>query len=102
MTRVALLSLAALATGLLLAGCGSKGVGGATPRTVIGSLPKPTLEPATPALKLTGDSAAGKAAQREENYPAAGGSDSDDDAANKAQEKEEEKKEKEVDTVSLI
>jgi mono/diheme cytochrome c family protein len=61
MTRAALISLAALAAGLLLAGCGSKGVGGATPRTVVGSLPKPTLEPATPASKLTGDPAAGKA-----------------------------------------
>jgi mono/diheme cytochrome c family protein len=61
MTRAALISLAALAAGLLLAGCGSKGVGGATPRTVIGSLPTPTLEPATPAFKLTGDPVAGKA-----------------------------------------
>jgi mono/diheme cytochrome c family protein len=61
MTRAALISLAALAAGLLLAGCGSKGVGGATPRTVVGSLPKPTLEPATPASKLTGDPFAGKA-----------------------------------------
>jgi mono/diheme cytochrome c family protein len=61
MTRAALISLAALAAGLLLAGCGSKGVGGATPRTVVGSLPKPTLEPATPASKLTGDPVAGKA-----------------------------------------
>ena len=61
MTRAALISLAALAAGLLLAGCGSKGVGGATPRTVVGSLPKPTLEPATPASKLTGDPVSGKA-----------------------------------------
>jgi mono/diheme cytochrome c family protein len=28
--------------------------------TVVGSLPKPTLEPATPAFKLKGDPAAGK------------------------------------------
>jgi mono/diheme cytochrome c family protein len=61
MTRAALLSLAALVTGLLLAGCGSEGVVGATPETVIGTLPKPTLEPATPAFKLKGDSTAGKA-----------------------------------------
>jgi mono/diheme cytochrome c family protein len=61
MTRAALISLAALATGLLLAGCGSEGVVGATPRTVVGSLPKPTLEPATPAFKLKGDPVAGKA-----------------------------------------
>jgi mono/diheme cytochrome c family protein len=31
------------------------------PRTVVGSLPKPTLEPATPAFKLKGDPTAGKA-----------------------------------------
>jgi mono/diheme cytochrome c family protein len=61
MTRVASISLAALAAGLLLAGCGSEGVVGATPRTVIGTLAKPTLEPATPAFKLTGDPVAGKA-----------------------------------------
>jgi mono/diheme cytochrome c family protein len=61
MTRAALISLAALATGLLLAGCGSEGVVDATPRTVVGSLPQPTLEPATPAFKLKGDPVAGKA-----------------------------------------
>jgi mono/diheme cytochrome c family protein len=61
MTRAAPICLAALAAGLLLAGCGSEGVVGATPRTVVGSLPKPTLEPATPAFKLTGDPVAGKA-----------------------------------------
>jgi mono/diheme cytochrome c family protein len=60
MTRAALISLAVLAAGLLLAGCGSEGVVGATPRTVVGSLPKPTLEPATPAFKLKGDPVAGK------------------------------------------
>lgn len=61
MTRAALISLAALFAGLLLAGCGSEGVVGATPRTVVGTLPKPTLEPATPAFKLKGDPVAGKA-----------------------------------------
>ena len=60
MTRAALVCLAALAAGLLFAGCGSKGVVGATPRTVVGSLPKPTLEPETAAFKLKGDPAAGK------------------------------------------
>jgi mono/diheme cytochrome c family protein len=61
MTRAVLISLSVLATGLLLAGCGSEGVVGATPRTVVGTLPKATLEPATPAFKLTGDPVAGKA-----------------------------------------
>jgi mono/diheme cytochrome c family protein len=61
MTRAVPISLAALFAGLLLAGCGSEGVVGATPRTVVGTLPKPTLEPATPAFKLTGDPVAGKA-----------------------------------------
>ena len=60
MTRAALISLAALATGLLLAGCGSEGVVNATPRTVVGTLPKATLEPATPAFKLKGDPTAGQ------------------------------------------
>jgi mono/diheme cytochrome c family protein len=61
MTRAALLGLAALATGLLLAGCGAEGVVSPTPSKVIGSLPKPTLAPATPAFKLKGDPTAGKA-----------------------------------------
>jgi mono/diheme cytochrome c family protein len=61
MTRAALTGLAALATGLLLAGCGAEGVVSPTPSKVIGSLPKPTLAPATAAFKLTGDPAAGKA-----------------------------------------
>ena len=61
MTRALLISLAVVAAGLLLAGCGSEGVVGATPRTVVGTLPKPTLEPATPAFKLKGDPVAGKA-----------------------------------------
>jgi mono/diheme cytochrome c family protein len=41
------------------AGCGSQGVAEPVPRTVIGSLPKPQLEPATPAFKLTGNPTAG-------------------------------------------
>lgn len=61
MRRIVLISLAAVAAGALLAGCGSKGVTGATPQTVVGTLPKPTLEPATPAFKLKGDPVAGKA-----------------------------------------
>ena len=45
----------------LAAGCGSQGVTEPVPRTVIGSLPKPQLEPATPAFKLTGNPTAGAA-----------------------------------------
>jgi mono/diheme cytochrome c family protein len=45
---------------LAAAGCGAEGVTSPAPKTVVGSLPKPTLEPATPAFKLTGDPAAGK------------------------------------------
>ena len=60
MRRVALISLAALAAAALLSGCGSQGVVSPTPVTVVGSLPTPTLEPATAAFKLKGDPAAGK------------------------------------------
>jgi mono/diheme cytochrome c family protein len=59
MRRLALISLAALAAALL-SGCGSEGVVSPTPATVVGSLPTPTLEPATAAFKLKGDPAAGK------------------------------------------
>jgi mono/diheme cytochrome c family protein len=45
---------------LVAAGCGSEGVTSPVPKTVVGSLPKPTLEPATPAFKLKGDPTAGK------------------------------------------
>jgi mono/diheme cytochrome c family protein len=61
MRRVALISLAAAAAAALLAGCGSRGITSPTPVTVIGSLPKPTLDPATAAFKLKGDPVAGKA-----------------------------------------
>ena len=61
MRRAALISLAALAAGVLLAGCGSEGVASPTPETVVGSLPAATVEPATPAFKLKGDPVAGKA-----------------------------------------
>jgi mono/diheme cytochrome c family protein len=46
---------------LLAAGCGFRGVTSATPSKVTGSLPKATLEPATPAFKLKGVPAEGKA-----------------------------------------
>jgi mono/diheme cytochrome c family protein len=58
MRRPALIPLAAVA---LLAGCGYEGTVSPTPVTVVGSLPKPTLAPATPAFKLKGDPVAGKA-----------------------------------------
>jgi len=45
---------------VVLAGCGSQGTVKAAPETVIGTLPKPTQEPATPAFKLKGDPTAGK------------------------------------------
>ena len=45
----------------LAAGCGSEGVTSPAPVTVVGSLPKPTVEPATAAFKLKGDKTAGKA-----------------------------------------
>jgi mono/diheme cytochrome c family protein len=61
MRRAALIIAAALAGAALLAGCGAKGVVSPTPVTVVGALPKPTLEPATPAFKLKGDPVAGKA-----------------------------------------
>src|SRR5947207_10331060 len=56
MRRLCLVAIAALA----LAGCGARGVVAPTPVTVVGALPKPTLEPATPAFKLKGDPTAGK------------------------------------------
>jgi mono/diheme cytochrome c family protein len=55
--RLALVAIAACA---LLAGCGAEGVVSPAPVTVVGSLPKPTLEPETPAFKLKGDPTAGK------------------------------------------
>ena len=61
MLRAALISLAVLAAGVLLAGCGAEGIVSATPKTVVGTLPKATLEPATAAFKLKGDPVAGKA-----------------------------------------
>lgn len=55
----ALIGAAALA--FVAAGCGAEGTTAPVPKTVIGTLPKPTLDPATPAFKLKGDPAAGKA-----------------------------------------
>jgi mono/diheme cytochrome c family protein len=58
--RTILTAITCAAAVVLLAGCGARGVVQAAPKTVIGTLPKPTLEPATPAFKLKGDPAAGK------------------------------------------
>jgi mono/diheme cytochrome c family protein len=44
---------------LVAAGCGAEGVVNPTAATVVGSLPTPTAEPATPAFKLKGDPVAG-------------------------------------------
>jgi mono/diheme cytochrome c family protein len=60
MRRAALISLTALAGAVLLSGCGAEGVVSPSPVTVVGSLPTPTLAPATPAFKLKGDPVAGK------------------------------------------
>jgi len=60
MHRAALTSLAVVAAALLISGCGSIGVVSPTPETVVGTLPQPTLEPVTPAFKLTGNPVAGK------------------------------------------
>ena len=60
MWRTILTALTCLGAVVVLAGCGSEGVIQAAPKTVIGTLPKPTVEPATPAFKLKGDPNAGK------------------------------------------
>jgi mono/diheme cytochrome c family protein len=59
--RTILTALTCSVAVVLLAGCGAQGTTQAAPKTVIGSLPKPTVEPATPAFKLKGDPTAGKA-----------------------------------------
>ena len=59
--RTILTALTCLAAVAIVAGCGSQGVTSPAPRTVVGTLPKPTAEPATPAFKLKGDPTAGKA-----------------------------------------
>jgi len=58
MRRAVLLGIGIAALGVL-AGCGAEGVVSPAPVTVIGSLPKPALDPLTPAFKLKGDPAAG-------------------------------------------
>jgi mono/diheme cytochrome c family protein len=60
MSRLSIVAIAALALAAVLAGCGAEGVVAPAPVTVVGALPKPTLEPATPAFKLKGDPTAGK------------------------------------------
>ncbi len=60
MRRVVVISVLCLAGTVVLAGCGAEGVVKPVPKTVVGSLPTPTLEPATPAFKLTGDPVAGR------------------------------------------
>jgi mono/diheme cytochrome c family protein len=57
--RATLIALSCVAA-LLLAGCGAQGVVSPAPATVEGTLPKPTLEPITPAFKLKGDPDQGK------------------------------------------
>jgi len=51
--------LIVFSSALLVAGCGAEGVVSPTPVTVVGSLPKATAAPTTPAFKLKGDPAAG-------------------------------------------
>jgi cytochrome c6 len=60
MRRLSIVAIVASALAAVLAGCGAEGVVAPTPVTVVGSLPKPTLDPATPAFKLKGDPTAGK------------------------------------------
>ena len=60
MRRLNLVAIAALALAAGLAGCGARGVVSPTPVTVVGALPKPALEPETPAFKLKGDPVAGR------------------------------------------
>jgi mono/diheme cytochrome c family protein len=60
--RLILTAVTSAAALLFLAvGCGSQGVSAPAPRTVIGTLPKATAEPATAAFKLKGNPTAGKA-----------------------------------------
>jgi mono/diheme cytochrome c family protein len=58
--RSILIAFTCAGIAVLAAGCGAEGVVSPTPQTVIGSLPKATVEPATPAFKLKGNPTAGK------------------------------------------
>ena len=60
MRRAILTALSCTAAVVVLAGCGAEGVTSPAPKTVIGSLPKPTVEPETAAFKLKGDPTNGK------------------------------------------
>jgi len=60
MQRLGIVAIVALALAAVLAGCGAEGVVSPAPVTVVGALPKPTLDPMTPAFKLKGDPTAGK------------------------------------------
>ena len=51
--------LIVFSSALLVGGCGAQGVVSPTPVTVVGSLPKATGAPTTPAFKLKGDPTAG-------------------------------------------
>ena len=60
MRRVVVICIALAGCAGVLAGCGSEGGVTHTPETVVGALPKPTQDPATPAFALKGDPVAGK------------------------------------------
>ncbi len=59
--RILTVLTGAAVVAFLAAGCGSQGVTAPAPRTLIGSLPQPQLEPAPPGFKLTGNPAPGAA-----------------------------------------
>lgn len=62
MRRLPLIALLLVAAALLVAGCGGGKEVGATPDTVVGTVPASTTSTADlPALKLTGNATAGKA-----------------------------------------
>ena len=60
MRRLVVICLAVVGLAGVLAGCGAQGVVTPTPETVVGSLPKATPDPLTPAFALKGDPVAGK------------------------------------------
>ena len=61
MRKAILIAVSCALLALVAAGCGSQGTTKAAPETVIGTLPKATVEPETPAFKLKGDPTAGQA-----------------------------------------